>query len=133
MNGVRRTVLLAGVAMAVAGVLIAKSAGHEAKGSTAATPAATALPRLVDLGADKCTSCRAMMPVLEELRNEYAGRLDVQFIDVWKRPEVAEPFTVKLIPTQVFIGRDGKELARHEGFISRADIVAQWKALGVSL
>lgn len=133
MSGVRRVVVLAAVAMAVAGVLTARWAGRAAQGQVGSTASPKAVPRLVDLGADKCTSCRAMLPVLDQLRAEYAGRLDVQFIDVWKQPQAAEPFMVRLIPTQIFIGGDGRELARHEGFISKADIVAQWKALGVTL
>ena len=36
-----------------------------------------------------------------------------------------------MIPTQIFFGADGKELFRHEGFYSKADILAKWKTLGV--
>ena len=38
-----------------------------------------------------------------------------------------------MIPTQIFYGADGRELARHEGFIDREQILARWKALGVEL
>jgi thioredoxin 1 len=38
-----------------------------------------------------------------------------------------------MIPTQIFYGADGRELARHEGFMSREEILAQWKAVGVEL
>jgi thioredoxin 1 len=91
------------------------------------------IPRLVDLGAGKCIPCKAMAPILEQLRVDYAGRLEVQFIDVWKEPEAGEPYRIRMIPTQVFYGADGRELDRHEGFISREDILAKWKALGVEL
>ena len=57
--------------------------------AASATPPATArLPRLLDLGADKCIPCKMMMPVLEELKAEYAGKLNVQFMDVWKNPTI---------------------------------------------
>ncbi|ABC80800.1 thioredoxin family protein [Anaeromyxobacter dehalogenans] len=92
-----------------------------------------ALPRLVDLGAGACVPCKAMAPILEGLRAEYAGRMDVVFIDVWKDRAAAEAHGVRMIPTQIFYGADGKELARHEGFIDRAGILARWKALGVRL
>jgi thioredoxin 1 len=95
--------------------------------------AAKPVPRLVDLGAGKCIPCKAMAPILDELRSDYAGRLEVVFIDVWQRPEEAEPYGVRIIPTQVFYGADGRELARHEGFMDRAQILAQWKALGEEL
>lgn len=101
--------------------------------TAAATPAAAALPRLVDLGADKCVPCKMMAPILDQLRVDYEGRLRVEFIDVWKSPEAGEPYGIKLIPTQVFLAPDGRELFRHEGFISREDILAKWRELGYAL
>ena len=91
---------------------------------------AAGIPRLVDLGADKCIPCKAMAPILVELRAEYAGRLQVDFIDVWKDPSAGDPYNIYAIPTQIFFDGDGKELTRHEGFISKADILATWKRLG---
>ncbi len=104
-------------------------------GATSAPRQATTqkIPRLVDLGAGKCIPCKAMAPILEGLRTEYAGRMDVQFIDVWKDPDAGKPYGIRIIPTQIFYGQDGKELARHQGFMDKEAILAQWKALGVSL
>lgn len=92
-----------------------------------------ATPRLVDLGAGKCIPCKAMAPILEQLRVDYTGRLEVRFIDVWKAPDEAQPYRIRMIPTQIFYAADGRELARHEGFISRDEILATWKSLGVEL
>lgn len=91
------------------------------------------LPRLVDLGASKCVPCRMMAPILEDLKKEYEGRLDVEFIDVWKTPEAGKEYGVRVIPTQIFYGADGKESFRHEGFFGKEDILAKWKELGVDL
>jgi len=88
------------------------------------------LPRLVDLGADKCIPCKMMAPILEELSKEYAGRMEVQFIDVWKNPSAGREYGVRVIPTQIFFDTSGKELFRHEGFFSRNDILAKWTELG---
>ncbi len=74
-----------------------------------------------------------MAPILEELKKEYAGRLQVDFIDVWKNPAEAERYGIKLIPTQIFFDASGKERFRHEGFISKEDILGKWKELGVEL
>ncbi len=106
-----------------------------AASSSAAADASPArpVPRLVDLGAGKCIPCKAMAPILEQLRADYAGRMDVVFIDVWQRPEQAQAHGIHMIPTQIFYGADGRELARHEGFIDREQILARWKALGVEL
>lgn len=91
------------------------------------------LPRLVDLGADKCIPCKMMAPVLADLKTNYVGRLEVEFIDVWKKPDAGKPYKIKLIPTQIFFGADGQERFRHEGFFSKEDILAKWKELGVDL
>jgi thioredoxin 1 len=98
-----------------------------------ASAAKPAIPRLVDLGADKCIPCRMMAPVLAELAKEYAGQLDVRFIDVWKHQEEGESYRIRVIPTQIFFDAAGKELFRHEGFYPKKDILAKWKELGVTL
>ena len=106
-------------------------AAEATKVSPTNAPAKAALPRLVDLGADKCIPCKAMAPILKELKKEYAGRMDVEFIDVWKNPKAGKAYRIKLIPTQIFFDASGKELFRHEGFFSKKDILAKWKEFGV--
>jgi len=91
------------------------------------------LPRLVDLGATKCIPCKMMAPILEGLKKEYKGRLEVVFIDVWENPDEAKKSGIKIIPTQIFYDASGKELYRHEGFFSKEDILGKWKEFGVDL
>jgi thioredoxin 1 len=86
--------------------------------------AAEKLPRLVDLGADKCIPCKKLAPILQELRKEYQGKLSVELIDVWKNPAAGQPYNIRVIPTQILYDRDGKEVWRHEGFISKEDLKA---------
>ncbi len=88
------------------------------------------LPRLLDLGADKCIPCRMMAPILDALKTSHAGKLQVEFIDVWKHQDQAIPYGVRMIPTQIFFSPTGQELYRHQGFISREDILAKWRELG---
>ena len=92
-----------------------------------------ALPKLVDLGAGKCIPCKMMAPILEQMKKDYAGTLDVEFIDVWKNPDAGKQYQIEVIPTQIFYDATGKELFRHIGFYAKADILAKWKELGVDL
>ncbi len=104
----------------------------QAAPAPAPAPQGKALPRLVDIGGKTCIPCKMMAPILEDLKASLAGRLDVQFIDVSvaeNRP-LAQKYKIELIPTQVFLAPDGKELWRHEGFLSKEDILAKWKELG---
>ena len=101
--------------------------------ATDSAPAPAALPRMVDLGADKCIPCKMMAPILEEMKTTYAGQLEVEFIDVWKNPGAGGQYGIRVIPTQIFFDASGKELFRHEGFYGKEDMLAKWKELGVDL
>jgi thioredoxin 1 len=134
--------------LAIVAVLVAKNADRkdEPANRPAAIEAAViepdgvaagnqekALPRLLDLGAGKCVPCKAMEPILEDLKTTCAGKLEVQFIDVWENPDAGEKYGINLIPTQIFYDAAGNELFRHEGFFARDDILAKWQELGVDL
>ena len=123
--------------IAIVAVLITASgivvALRQNKSAEAKQQTSTVLPRLVDLGADKCIPCKMMAPIFEELKTEYAGRLKVDFIDVWENPDAGKGYGIRIIPTQIFYDSSGKELFRHEGFFSKADILAKWKELGIDI
>lgn len=130
------------LAAAVAGAVLLKpnktdtvaKAGPAASETGKAAPATGAkLPKLVDLGADKCIPCKMMAPILEELKKEYAGKMNVEFIDVWQNPDAGKALGVEVIPTQIFYDAQGKELFRHTGFFAKDDILGKWKELGVEI
>jgi thioredoxin len=91
------------------------------------------LPRLIDLGAGKCIPCKKMAPILEEIKEEYAGILEVEFIDVWKDPAAASKYGIRLIPTQIFYDASGREITRHEGFMGKDDILGTFERIGIKL
>lgn len=138
MNKVWKTAIVVVLVAVVAIVIINKQRGpspgtDSSKDAAQVLPPAAGLPRLVDLGSTVCTPCKMMAPILEELKKEYAGRLQVEFIDVMANPDAATPYKISLIPTQVFFDASGKERFRHEGFFAKEDILAKWKQLGVDL
>ena len=96
-----------------------------------ATPAKPALPKLVDLGAGKCIPCKKMKPILDEFMKDYSDQFETVFIDVWENRKEGERYKIRMIPTQIFYDASGKELARHEGFMAKKDILAKWKKLGI--
>ena len=121
----RIALLLVGLALLAAVPALARKAPKPAP------PAA--LPRLVDLGAHKCIPCKRMAPILEALKVDYAGVVDVQFIDVWQNSDAGKPYRIRVIPTQIFFDRTGRERFRHEGFFARTDIEQIFKdSLGVA-
>ena len=128
-------VVAVGIVLAVKAREAEPAGSHDnaAVQAPAATDSSRPLPRLVDLGAGRCIPCKMMAPILEELKSEYAGRLQVEFYDVWKNPDVGEQYGVDIIPTQIFYDASGQELWRHQGYLSKEDILAKWAELGVSL
>ena len=132
----KKVVIVVVLAVAIAGVFVLKSrnSGESANGTASTNEAASvtnALPKLLDLGADKCHACKMMMPVLDELRQALPGKLEVEFIDVGKDREAGQSFGISSIPTQIFFSADGKEIFRHVGFFSKDDILDQWRTLGI--
>ena len=85
----------------------------------------------IELGADRCIPCKAMQPIMKEIAEEYADRIQVVFYDVWKDPEPARKYGIQLIPTQVFIDQNGKEIHRHVGFYAKEEILQMLKEKGI--
>ena len=126
-----RIAIILVLVLAVAGVFALKMARQPER--PVEDLAKNPLPRLVDYGSDKCVPCKAMIPILDALRRENAGQLEVVFKDVVKDPEAGYQNKINLIPTQIFYDPAGKELYRHEGFFAKADILAKWKELGYEI
>jgi thioredoxin len=86
---------------------------------------------MLDLGANKCIPCKMMAPILEELKKEYNGKAAIVFVDVWQHTEEARKHRIQAIPTQIFFDKQGEEVLRHVGFMSKKDIVHVLDNLGV--
>ena len=61
------------------------------------------LPAIIDFYADWCGPCRSVAPALEELSNEYEGKLNIFKIDTEAEQELSEVFGIQSIPTFLFI------------------------------
>ena len=126
----RNALIVVGVVLVVVVVACLKSSGPEPRGSALPTTRpSSGLPRLVELGAGKCQACKAMAPIIEQLRKEYAGRIEVESVDVIEDRERARQIDFNLIPSQVFFDAAGKELWRHEGFMPKDQIEAKFAEL----
>lgn len=86
---------------------------------------------MLELGSVGCIPCEKMKPVMEQLRTNYKGKLEVFFVDVRKDKETASRFKVYVIPTQVFLDKGGKEIHRHIGFYGYEEIVPVLKKTGI--
>ena len=129
-NGWRIGIIVV-LAAAIAGAFALKSGQNR----PTVTPAGVAkgLPTIVDLGSEVCIPCKMMIPVLEGLKTEKKGKLEVVFIDVAENPAAKKLYDFKIIPTQILYDKNGKEFFRHEGFLSRQEIISKFKERGIKL
>jgi thioredoxin 1 len=86
---------------------------------------------MLELGSVGCIPCEQMKPVMEKLRTNYKGKLEVLFVDVRKDRDSARRFGVYAIPTQVFLDKNGKEFHRHMGFYAYEEIEPVLKKAGL--
>ena len=73
------------------------------------------IPVLVDFWATWCGPCRMVAPVVEELAEEYAGRVSFGKVDVDQNPRVASQYGIMSIPS-LLIFKDGKPVSNIVGF-----------------
>ncbi len=86
----------------------------------------------VELGSVNCIPCKKMQPIMKSIEEKYKGLVKVTFHDVWKDETPAKKYGINLIPTQVFLDANGKELMRHEGFYPEDDIDKFLQSQGVN-
>jgi len=76
------------------------------------------VPVLVDFWAPWCGPCKMVAPVLEELAQEYAGKLKIVKLNVDQNQQVAAQFGISSIPTLIMF-KNGKESGKMIGFQSK--------------
>jgi thioredoxin 1 len=89
----------------------------------------------VELGSVRCIPCKLMQPVMKSIEKKYGNQIKVVFHDVWKPEDrhYAQEYGIRVIPTQVFLNKDGKELFRHEGFFPEKEIDEFLQAAGLKI
>jgi thioredoxin 1 len=89
-------------------------------------------PVLVDFGSNSCIPCRQLRPILQEIKKEQVGKLEVLVIDVNKHQNLAGEYRIQVIPTLVFFDSTGKEMFRQQGFMPKAALMDHLNKIGVS-
>jgi thioredoxin 1 len=85
-------------------------------------------PVIVDFWADWCAPCVAAAPVLEELSNEYDGKIGFAKVDVESNTLLASRYSIASIPT-LLIFRDGQPVQQMLGYKSKKQFAKIFDAL----
>jgi len=78
-------------------------------------------PVLVDFWAEWCGPCKMIAPVLDEIADEYNGKLKICKVDVDANPEIPQKFGIRGIPTLI-VFKDGNVEATKVGALSKAQL-----------
>lgn len=88
-------------------------------------------PSLVDFGSTGCRPCDMLAPILETLKEKYAGKVNVLFVHVGQEQILAARYGIQSIPMQFFYDKDGREVFRHLGFWPQDQIEKKLAEMGV--
>jgi len=85
---------------------------------------------VLDLGAGTCIPCKMMKPIFEELEKEYEGKANILLLEISDYRDIANKYKVRVIPTQIFFDKSGNQYWRHEGFLSKEEIIKKLNESG---
>ena len=80
-------------------------------------------PVLVDFWATWCGPCRMVAPIVEQLAEEYAGRVVIGKVDVDEEPDLAQAYRVFSIPTMILF-KNGQIIDRKVGAAPKGELAA---------
>ncbi len=86
------------------------------------------LPVLVDFWAEWCAPCLMIAPTIEEIAQEYSGRLKVGKLNVDENPTIAAKYNIQSIPT-LLIFKEGKVIEQIIGALPKKALKSKIKVM----
>jgi len=78
----------------------------------------------LELGSTGCSACKRMEKVMQDIREQYPGKVNVVFYNITlpENRNLMKYYGISVIPTQILLDAQGNEFFRHSGFISTKEL-----------
>jgi thioredoxin 1 len=93
------------------------------------TPAAKAMPTLLEFDRKNCPICKASERVILAAKDQYPGQFVVQKFYIDEEEKLFRRYQVAIVPTQVFLDAAGREVGRHEGVYKQEALIQKLREL----
>ena len=100
---------------------------------TAGSALKEGIPILLEFHSEACESCKDRAPLLKRITKELKGHVQVLAVDMADNPDLGQAYGIQELPTQIFFDAKGKPAFWHAGPMSRQEIIAKWKELGIDV
>lgn len=95
---------------------------HDVDTNPAGWQAKHSLPVLIDFYATWCGPCQALAPLLEEVAQEYEGRIQIYKVDVDQEPELTSLYNIRTVPTLLFAQPNSDKPKLMLGVMGKAEL-----------
>lgn len=94
---------------------------------------ASGKPTFVNFGSKGCRPCDMMEPIREEIKQQFADRLNVVFVPVNQERMLSSRYGISGIPHLLFFDKDGRQVHAHTGFMPKEQILSWAEKAGLAL
>ena len=86
------------------------------------------IPVLVDFWAEWCVPCRMLSPIVDQVAQEYIGKVKVAKLNVDECPETAQKYNIQSIPTLIVFNK-GEVASQNIGVVPKQNIVEMFETI----
>jgi thioredoxin 1 len=87
------------------------------------------LPEILEFDRKLCPVCRKAELIIREVKDRYPGQFAVRRVYIDEHGPMFRHYRVDIVPTQVFLDADGREVFRHEGVFAREKLIQKLREL----